>query len=209
MKSPLRNLATLCIAHVMLCLGALLQAQVVSPYPAPPFLPPSGHPRVYFRATDVPILLANAQKPQNAKAWAAHLANLSTGTDGTRTGTSSNYSSTVLAIIESYALDYALRGNETYGRNAISAMRNYVRTVVYTSGDYNSQGQTVFTIGLVYDWCYPLLSAADKVTLDRCRCCIAGAMMRLAGHQQASRCHRTRPRRPVAARPHELRHGGL
>jgi len=53
----------------------------VPDYPAPPFHPPAGHPRVYFLAKDIPNLLSNTTKAQNAQAWQAQLKNLSRGTD--------------------------------------------------------------------------------------------------------------------------------
>lgn len=140
-----------------------------SPYPAPTFTPPAGHPRVYFRADDLPRLRAHARKAQNALAWAQFLENLEAGTDGVldppKKAGGGNMDSGVLSIIASYAYDYALRGNETHGRRAIEALHNYIRTVRYPSRDYNNTGQTVYTIGIVYDWCYPLLTDADKRAL--------------------------------------------
>lgn len=144
-------------------------APVANPYPAPPFAPPPGHPRVYFTAADLPRLRTDVLKPQNARAWAVHLENLRTGTDGVlpppsgATGdAATNASASVLAIIESLAFDHALRGNPGHGRAAVTALRHYLDTVVYARGDYNNTGQTVFTIGAVYDWCYPLLTPADR-----------------------------------------------
>ena len=156
----------LTVFFVQFC--AALAAQDAS-YPPPPFLPPKGHPRVYFMAKDIPRLLENTSKPQNAKAWEVQLKNLSAGTDGILPAPADakkgNMSSPVLSIIESYAFDYALRGDTEHGKEAIAAMRNYIRTVVYPSKDYNNTGQTVFTIGVVYDWCYPLLSQEDQQAL--------------------------------------------
>lgn len=155
----------------IVCIGLLGTASAAedTSYPPPPFLPPPGHPRVYFTAKDLPRLRENTSKKQNAKAWEIHLKNLNTGTDGrlpapadTRRG---NPSSPVLAIIESYAFDYALRGDVEHGQKAIIATRNYIRTVVYPTRDYNNTGQTVFTIGVVYDWCYPLLTRDDRQAL--------------------------------------------
>ena len=71
----------------------------------------------------------------------------------------------MLSVISSYAYDYALRGNEAHGRRAVAALRNYLGTVMYPPGDCNNTGQTVFTIGAVYDWCYPLLTADDRTAL--------------------------------------------
>ena len=160
-----------------LCLGILLISSGLSllgasaekatkSYPPPPFLPPAGHPRVYFAAKDLPRLRENALKPQNAKAWEKHQGNLSAGTDGVLPAAlkkeEGNMSSELLAIIESCAFEYALHGDAVQGRKAVAALRNYVRTVVYPTKDYNNTGQTVYTIAVTYDWCYPLLSSEDK-----------------------------------------------
>ncbi len=135
-------------------------------YPPPPFLPPKGHPRVYFSAKDLPRILENVGKPQNAKAWEVHVESVREGTDGVlprpRSNGATNASSGVLAIIESQAFDYALRGNGDSGRKAVAAMRNYLRTVEFPKTDYNNAGQCVFTAGAVYDWCYPLMAAEDR-----------------------------------------------
>ena len=151
------------------CGAAQGPAPADNPYPAPTFTPPAGHPRVYFRAEDLPRLRANAHKPQNELAWTRFLDNLETGTDGVldppANPAKGNMDSEVLSIISCYALDYALRGDEAHGRRAIKAMRNYTRTVRYPTRDYNNTGQTVFTIGVVYDWCYPLLGEGDKSAL--------------------------------------------
>jgi len=164
------RLASLILGGLLLvfsaCSNGLAAATSVSDYPAPPFYPPAGHPRVYFLPKDIPLLLSNTTKAQNAKAWQAQLKNLSSGTDGRLHRPSdenqSNADSAVLAIIESYAFDYALRGNQDSGHKAIAGMQNYIKTVVFPKTDYDNAGQTVFTIGAVYDWCYPLLTAEDR-----------------------------------------------
>jgi heparin/heparan-sulfate lyase len=139
-------------------------------YPPPSFLPPAEHPRVNFRARDLPLLKANATKAQNAAAWKAQLKNIQAGTDGALPGAlkgGTNADSRVLAVIESLAFDFALRGDRENGRKAVAAMRNYARTVKYPASDYNNAGQEIFTIGIVYDWCYPLLSEEDRAELYR------------------------------------------
>jgi hypothetical protein len=159
------------VAAVVTLVTALAAPASAQNDPPPPFLPPAGHPRVYFTAQHLPKLRENAQKPQNALAWQQHLKNLADGTDGVLPAPAKdgagNTDSVVLSRIASYAFDYQLRGDEKHGRAAIAAMRNYVRTVVYPASDYNNTGQTVYTIGVVYDWCYPLLSADDKAVLYR------------------------------------------
>ena len=69
-----------------------------------------------------------------------------------------------MAIIESLALAYALGGGEQYGQRAAELMRACVNGIYFSVDgySYNTIGQTVFTIAEVYDWCYDLLSAADR-----------------------------------------------
>jgi hypothetical protein len=135
-------------------------------YPLPAHTPPPGHPRVYFTTHDLARLRDNLTHPQNAAALQAHQQNLATGTDGRllppASADAGNMDSAVLAIIESYAYDYALHANADHGRKAISALRNYLSTVKYPPRDYNNTGQTVFTIAAVYDRCYPLLTPDDR-----------------------------------------------
>jgi hypothetical protein len=145
-------------------------AEPIPAYPTPPFLPPAGHPRVYFTAADLPRLRDNALKPQNHAALLVHRAQLLAATDGRlpapQPGTSDNTDSAVLAVAESLAYEFALHGDEQHGRRALLALRNYLETVVYPPKDYNNTGQTVFTIGIVYDWCHRLLSPQDKAYLQ-------------------------------------------
>lgn len=163
---------TRCLGIVILWLlseSVALGQQDDSPYPPPPFVPPAGHPRVYFTSKDLPRLRESRLKPQNALAYAEHLRQLRLGIDGrllpATMPSAGNADSGVLSIISSYAFEHALHGDEEIGRRAIDAMRDYLRTVEYPPKDYNNTGQTVFTIGVVYDWCYSLLTAEDKQAL--------------------------------------------
>jgi hypothetical protein len=135
-------------------------------FPDPPFLPPSGHPRVYFMEKDLLRLRENVRKPQNAKPWGIHLKQLESPTDGRLTQPknpkSGNSDTGVLVVVESLAFDAVLNGNAASGKRAIEVLRNYIDTVTYSKNDYNNTGQTVFTIGIVYDWCYPHLTPEDK-----------------------------------------------
>jgi hypothetical protein len=160
----------LCAIVLALIFAVSATAKTVPSYPPPPFTPPASHPRVYFMADDIARLKANAVKPENARAWAAHQAALAKGTDGRLPPAASgktNADAGVLAIIESLAFDHVLTGNRESGLKAIAAMRQYAADAVYTKDDYNNNGQTVFTIGIVYDWCHDLLSKDDKEALHR------------------------------------------
>jgi hypothetical protein len=135
-------------------------------YPLPQFTPPEGHPRVYLQASDIPRIVENATKPQNKAAWDVHAKYLTYNPTGllpaTRSDGKGDANSTLLAVVESFAFDCVTTGNAAHGLKAIEVLRNYINTVGYDSGDYNNTGQTVFTIGIVYDWCYDQLTGDDK-----------------------------------------------
>ncbi len=125
---------------------------------------PADHPRVFIQKADIPALREKIKKPALSDAYAAFLSRLSEPADGTLAHPSgsrfTNADSHKLGVIECYALSYLLDGDEARGRAAIDAVLTYHREIVHY--DYNTQGQELFTLGLVYDWCYALLSEREK-----------------------------------------------
>jgi len=89
-----------------------------------------------------------------------------------------NYDFGVLGTIEAKAFMYRLMfeqdhaagsvealERDKYGYEAIIAMKNYLRTLdiqYITSDQCRDYGYVMFIAAEVYDWCYPLLTAADK-----------------------------------------------
>ncbi len=73
-----------------------------------------------------------------------------------------------LMKIEAKALAYLLTGNELYGYEAIYAIKNYLTTLdlqhIY-SDQCREFGRTIMCAAEVYDWCYDLLTDADKQQL--------------------------------------------
>ena len=128
-------------------------------YDMPSLKPPEGHPRVYFRAGDIPRIKANMAKSENSRALQIHNANLAKSAQALASG-SDNYDAGILSVIESRAFDYVINGNESSGRKAINEMMDY--TVKIKGGDYNKVGHNIYAIGVVYDWCYPLLTEEEK-----------------------------------------------
>ena len=155
--------------------GALMprQTTLTPTFSPPPHNPPAGeHPRLYFRQSDIPGILENAQKPQNLAAWDLHKNNLTINHSGTLaapTAGSSNHNNTVLGYIESWAFEYATAGNAFQGGKAVAAIFNYIDTVVYIdpfNDPYTrNAGHLIFTIAEVYDWCYDLLTPDQRLSL--------------------------------------------
>ena len=75
-----------------------------------------------------------------------------------------NFDSEMVTVIESLALEYALGGGELHGRRAVELMCAYIKGIFFAVDgySYNTIGQTVYTIAVVYDWCHDLLTDAEK-----------------------------------------------
>ena len=127
-------------------------------YPMPEFLPPAGHPRVFLRAEQLPALRENLQKPQNALAYRLFLSQAAT----TRVSCSGAFSGTPLGLAEAKAFYYALFGDEDCGRDAIAQMRAFCDAAECRKWNYNQNGETIYLLAVVYDWCYPLLDEQTK-----------------------------------------------
>ena len=141
------------------------------------------HPRLLFNTSDIPAIVENIEREENAKAKATFLDKVSASTDGKLTPTSefsasafeyTNYDTGVLRIIEAKALYYALYKNDSTGNysdaklrgyQAIYAMKNYLLTfdVQWKASDQcRYYGEVMYYSALVYDWCYDLLTDEDK-----------------------------------------------
>ncbi len=127
-------------------------------YPMPEFLPPEGHPRVYFRAADIPQITDNMAKPQNERAFALYTQLVNATADPAGEA----FDGRLLGIAEAKALHYALHADREKGREAIAIMRNICTAAAPHKWDYNRNGVTIYLLAVVYDWCYPLLDGETR-----------------------------------------------
>ena len=149
-----------------------LAARAGKRYPAPPCTPKKGqHPRVLFNAGDVPGIRRALTDPKNAVAVARFRDAVDHPTDGDfgvaerRNDKFYNFKELVLKDIQALALQYAVQGDRLSGYRAIYALKNAFKTMDFRDigGDQCRQfGYVMFTAACVYDWCYDLLSDADK-----------------------------------------------
>ncbi|WP_072332686.1 MULTISPECIES: heparin/heparin-sulfate lyase HepB [unclassified Paenibacillus] len=92
-------------------------------------------------------------------------------------GESTNYSLSVLRAIEANAAIYLLEGDAQRGQRAVTMIKNYLRTVKFTTdGQYELMGNTIRIAGMVYDWCYDFLTSADKTEMINGMELLAGQM---------------------------------
>lgn len=126
------------------------------------------HPRVMFTAKDMPMIRANMASPDGAYAMEELGKLLAQDVDGILPESYkgvANLDYNVFAVVEAYAFDYVMNGNVENGKRAVAAARNVVKTFKYNpkgTDVVREKGSTIYLSALVYDWCYPLMSAEDK-----------------------------------------------
>lgn len=129
--------------------------------------PPSEHPRLYFRAKDIPAL--NAKMAGMGAYWVT-VTNLSTQSgDGhlpaRPAASNNNFNESILNIIRAKALVSVLGDNETLGREAINMLKNFLTDLSFKENNSTNVvvTSTVLAGGaMVYDWCYKYLTQAEK-----------------------------------------------
>ena len=152
------------------------ESTLTSPYSAPTVTQSQvsalSHPRIYFTGSEVNSVKATLSSGENASALSAHDANVTRGKNAKFTGSLAvvpgyaNNSASFLGVIESLALEYALKGDAVAGAKAVSSAMNYITTVSYAgikSDEYTRvAGHDIAVLSRIYDWCYDLFTAEQK-----------------------------------------------
>lgn len=132
-------------------------------------LPPAGHPRLFLRAGDISTIQANFnQSPNKAAIDSYSNFNHSGELAAPASGTNTNYNEYFLYAIEAKALKYVLDKNnqQVMGRKAIDMLVNYLETYIRVPDESTTfstwQGNVLMGGAMVYDWCYDLLTEAEK-----------------------------------------------
>jgi hypothetical protein len=130
-------------------------------------VPPSEHPRLFFRRSDIPALKAKAHHTLMKQCWDRILKSAELYTDGRLkiTEEKQNLDNGIRDAIEAKALLYSFSGDETIGRAAVDALLNFYATlkIDLTRHDIcRIVGRAILTGSMVYDWCYDLLSENEK-----------------------------------------------
>ena len=137
-------------------------------YAAPSVNPTRGrHPRVLFNSGNSEGINAELHNLRSKAASSAFRTAVKNPVDGKLSSGTSNFSAETMNKIQILALDYALTKNAISGYNAIYAIKNAITTLDYSgmSDKTRFYGYTMYIAGCVYDWCYDLLSEADKTQI--------------------------------------------
>ena len=164
-------------------------------------LPQGKHPRLGFTAERLPKILKDVEQGDNRYAYAEVMRLSEMECDGiVRDFENHDLCNNARVVNGEFhnvilckAFRYAATQDEQYGYEAIYALKNYLLTfdadiaaafgketrsaAIYSSFGYNlglTMSHLIRTVGCVYDWCYPLLTARDKKQLvgaatNKCR----------------------------------------
>ncbi|WP_254560036.1 heparin/heparin-sulfate lyase HepB [Dyadobacter diqingensis] len=132
--------------------------------------PPVQHPRLYLTGKDIPGLKEKTASPLLRDCWNKIVDAAAFSTDGylPLTGQTHNNNIAVSNAIEAKALMYVLNKQADLGRDAVDAVLHYYATLKISPDrpDVTREvGRAIVTGSMVYDWCYDLLTDAEKTTL--------------------------------------------
>ena len=136
-------------------------------YPEPDFYPPSGHPRVYFRADDIPTIKSNMTNSENAAYYEKY--KFYAGISPDRYKHNGSVDSSEIETITCKAFAYAIEADKKSGTEAVDMALSLGESIAFDSmTTYNqraSLGKYMTVCGFVYDWCYDLLTDDQKDAL--------------------------------------------
>ena len=137
-----------------------------SPYPAPPVLPPAGHPRLMLRERDFGRVRANIKKEKKAARLFEALCETEITGGGANPASGSYHLKEYLAA-EAKALRALLDGDEARGREAVDALLLLLRTARFHGTGMAARfgGHLIFIASEVYDWCYNWLKADERAAI--------------------------------------------
>ena len=133
----------------------------------PKLTPPAGHPRLLLTPGTLPEIRRNLKHPENAPAEQKVRELAASPLEMPQKDGVVVYDRNYLLQIEARAFLYALEGDSRLGKEAVEAIREYISRVDFDNlmDVTRLVGHTIFVTSEVYDWCYPLLSEADKKLL--------------------------------------------
>ena len=130
------------------------------------------HPRIYFTSDEVSSVAAGLAAAENSEALKLHNANVARGKTTGFTGRIacapgySNYFASYIGVIESLALEYALKGDTEAGAKAVSASMNYIDSISYAGYSKDDLvavgGHDIGVLSRIYDWCHDLFTAEQR-----------------------------------------------
>ena len=134
-------------------------------------VPPSEHPRLYLRSSDIPELKQRLKNPEIVKTIKKmeKLSKNRTPEEEAKAPAKNGFRyyaemRGVTSRVQLDALDYLVNGEKSVARKAITAMLDTLRNTNYgTKGDLSRASGSMLMCGaMVYDWCYDQMKDSEK-----------------------------------------------
>lgn len=144
----------------------------------PKVVPPAGHPRLWVNQESVQLVKGRLLAAENKAVWEKLQAEvlkpfIFTIDPQVEIG----YNEALELMVEKKAFYYLMTNDVTIGNEVVRLTKDYLAVLEFGTamyGDISREiGRAIYTAALVYDWCNPLLTTADKDFLRK-------AMLRLA-----------------------------
>ncbi len=177
------------VLSIFFCTGIHAQAEVeiksftdtnmITPIQYPPIteregkgltipVPPIEHPRLYLRRQDIPSLKEKTNSIILKDCWEKITRSAAFITEGylkTDANIASNNNIKIRNAIEAKALLYLFSNDQKQGREVVDNLLHYYATLkidMHKDDVCREIGRAIVTGAIVYDWCYSLLTAAEK-----------------------------------------------
>ncbi len=133
-------------------------------WPAPPIYPPSIRPRVLLNPEFIKTLKQRIAVLSTYKEALERIKYFAGLENGGKIGRDKMYRSIYSRAIRCQAFLYVLSGSKQDGEAALRNLLVLLKEAKFEKRQdiCRSYGELIYTAGIVYDWCYPLLSDADK-----------------------------------------------
>ncbi len=134
----------------------------------PTIVPPATHPRVWVNAESLPRVRANLERGENAAVWAKLRERAARPFEVTiKPGTEVTYHSALETAAVQKAFVSLMAADQKLGREAANLILAYLPAVEFGNLlDITREiGRAMYSATLVYDWCFDLLTPAERETI--------------------------------------------
>ncbi len=136
-------------------------------WPAPPITPPATRPRVLLNPDFIKVLQLRIAARPEYKTALERIEEAAKKKNAGKLGSKKMFASAAAKEIRCQAFLYAVKGAKAEGELAVKNLLTMLKTVKFEKRQdvCRSYGELMYTAACVYDWCYPLLSGADRKTV--------------------------------------------
>ena len=136
----------------------------------PAVVPPPSRPRIWVNKESLPKVRENLTKGENAPIWKQVRQRAAKPfAFKVEPGTEIGYNAKLERAVAEKAFVYLMTGDERLGKEAVTLTRDYLAAVEFGNLlDITREiGRAIYAGARVYDWCYDLMSPADRESIRK------------------------------------------